>query len=182
VRKEGEEQKLGTHLQGERREENPNKFLKTVPVSSVLFTHDCIAGQFGDGKTFPPLIEGLQKGEINSLCHDFLVLNAVEVDGKLYSLDNRRLYCLKEYQKLQKDQVVSVRLKVTRNTDPAIAMFLQKLTTNNGGYSVRVRSRVVGSGLVAFVMPNVPWAAKNTTAIPKPVVPPPWSTGGSSSA
>lgn len=122
-----------------------DKFNKLVPVLDVRFTQDSIQSKFTDGHTFEELIDGLVAGTFVVTREAWLSLEAVEVNGFVWALDNRRLYCLKEFQK-KCTSTVMVRLRVTRNKDPQIKDFLNKLTTENGGQSVRVRQAARFSG------------------------------------
>lgn len=108
-------------------------------MREVFFTQDSISSKFSDGRVFTALIDGLRQGIIDTLRDSFLTLDAVQVSGRLYSLANRRLYCLKEYQKTV-NSVVRVRLRVTCNKDPMIERFLRSFTTNDYGLSVRRRA------------------------------------------
>lgn len=136
-------------MQRSNEQSDAEKFVKIVPVADVLFTHDSICAQFQDGKTFPALIQGLQSGEIVSLREGFLTLEAIEFDNKIFTMDNRRLYCLKEFQKGMSEKVM-VKLKVTRFVSKELREFLTKLTTVTAGSGIRVRA-AVGNGM----RPNV---------------------------
>jgi len=121
------------------REEASSKVYEIVPVRDVLFTQDSIGSRFTDGRTFEDLIEGLQSGAIVPLSAGFLTLTAVNVDGKNFCMNNRRLWCLQEYQKTV-NKTVCVRLRITKNKDPEIDKFLRHYTTIDSGGSVRRRA------------------------------------------
>lgn len=110
-----------------------------VPVRDVIFTQDSIGSTFADGRQFEELIKQLHNGEVDPLKRPFMCLEAVKFDGQIRSLDNRRLYCLKEYQK-QVSHEVKVRLQVSTVQDKATLKFLQRCAPGcGGGSNVTVR-------------------------------------------
>ena len=83
--------------------------------------------RFSDGKRFDVLIEQLRKGAVDPMRDKFLQLEGVKIDNKYYSLNNRRLYCLRQYQAsldaqhvLGQPPRVWVRLNVPQVIDPKV--------------------------------------------------------------
>lgn len=114
--------------------------VETLPLWQLRFTHDTIKPRFRDGRSLEELIEQLKRGEHNLKRAWFLELDVVLVNKKYYSLSNRRLHCLKEYQRWS-ENTVFVKAKVTKIVDPVICKFFSSLTTQNGGTSVEIRER-----------------------------------------
>lgn len=71
-----------------------------VPVDDVYFSQDSISGVFsgGDhaGRSLNSLVEDLLSGAV-SKCDEHMILDVVYYSGCLRSLNNRRLWCLKEH-------------------------------------------------------------------------------------
>ncbi|GAA5504552.1 hypothetical protein Dxin01_04330 [Deinococcus xinjiangensis] len=84
--------------------------------------------KFRDGGNLGQLIDGLKSGDIKPGSVEPIRL--VEKDGKLFTLDNRRLYA---YQQAGKD--VPYRMA----TPEEVAKDSFKFTTKNGGVSIRIR-------------------------------------------
>lgn len=137
----------------------PLEELVQAVAEDVRFTQDTIAPTFTDGKTFDRLIGELQSGKVHPSRDDFLKLEAFRcdiVEGNsprrrcLFSLNNRRLHCLKEFQK-QLGKPLKIHLKVQRTTPEQQAMvkamvedskmqrIVRSLSTKDKGYSVQVR-------------------------------------------
>eukprot|EP00929_Paragymnodinium_shiwhaense_P000536 TRINITY_DN100781_c0_g1_i1.p1 TRINITY_DN100781_c0_g1~~TRINITY_DN100781_c0_g1_i1.p1 ORF type:complete len:573 (-),score=58.29 TRINITY_DN100781_c0_g1_i1:265-1983(-) len=78
--------------------------VRHVPVSSLRFTQASISERFRSGRysgehsglPISTLVGDLHTGRVQ-IGDDFLVLDVVEYEGRLRSLRNRRLWCLKEY-------------------------------------------------------------------------------------
>ena len=87
-------------------------------VDEIEYTQAWISSQFKDGKQFEDLMNDLDNGNVDPCVHPSMCLDVVEHEGIYYSIDNRRLYCLKEHQKKWKPwgwQVwVAVRLHQAR--------------------------------------------------------------------
>lgn len=113
--------------------------VRTVSVSELLFTHDSIGSCFTDGRTFQALLQDLRTGIANPLTSDFLCLTTLSFDGQqLFSLANRRLWCLKWWQ-MEVPWPVQVRVKVKLVEDPVIRKFLLAFTSNTLGAQVSLR-------------------------------------------
>merc|ERR1712224_916960 len=86
---------------------------EVVTIDSVLQTHNDISGQFGNGKGFDELVIQLDNGFIDPLAVPFLKLDVFEWPGRgLYSINNRRLYCLKVHQDHMRPFNHTVRINV----------------------------------------------------------------------
>merc|ERR1739838_791850 len=112
-----------------------------LPLDRVYFTHDHISRRFSDGRTFEDLIRDLQSGKVHPKVDNFLVLDVAyaEADRKAFSINNRRLKCLKEYQQLaRKEVVVDVCVKGIFETSATALKFASACTTTNRGHSVRL--------------------------------------------
>eukprot|EP00440_Ansanella_granifera_P031679 gb/GFBE01034386.1/.p1 GENE.gb/GFBE01034386.1/~~gb/GFBE01034386.1/.p1 ORF type:complete len:384 (+),score=53.53 gb/GFBE01034386.1/:1-1152(+) len=125
-----------------------------LDVKEVRFTHDSIASTFADGKSLAGLVSDLQAGKVHPATSEFLRLEAVcaEVDGArtYFSLNNRRLHCLKEFSE-QSRSLVKVRLKVKKMTpehekimagmmkDTIFQRVIRAVSTSNKGESVQIR-------------------------------------------
>jgi len=154
----------------ESEEKNTSKELRILPVREVRFTQDSIAHSFSDGRSLEALIEALQQGYILPLSVGFLVLDAVEVDRNVFCMNNRRLWCLYQYQQMV-DTMVMVRLRVTRTKDPTLRQFLRAFTTNDCGHSVRRRAPPPAGGSALARLPRLLRPATDP-AKPKRVLPP----------
>ena len=88
--------------------------LQRVPVSTVHYTQDSISCTFRHGphhgRSLSSLVDDLQSEKI-PVEHGNLVLDVVEWEGRRRCLNNRRLWCLKEYaRRLDLDIDIQVRL------------------------------------------------------------------------
>lgn len=116
---------------------------RIVPVDEIRFTHDTISETFKDGRFLEELIADLIHGEVHPLKDEFLCLEVVLYRGRLHSMNNRRLHCLKEFQRLRLESKgnnakfkgtgrVEMQVNVTR-FDPMVEAFMEAM--------VRVRNR-----------------------------------------
>ena len=94
------------------------------------------------------MIERLKNWEIDPLSAPFLVLETVAIpeEGEeelvLRSNDNRRLYCLKQFQEHVRSSGWIVYVKVTRQELPltdAVRRFFSHFDSFNDGRDIRVR-------------------------------------------
>jgi len=138
------------------------KSLKFFSVKEINFSQDTIAKNFKDGRTFDELLRMLRKGTVDPMRTRFLKLEVYFKDRRLYTLNNRRLWCLKEYQKEQPERNVRVRVSVKplpevadkilsyisdspiRITPDMMRVFLAH-TSKNDGRTVQVRGDTVAS-------------------------------------
>lgn len=103
---------------------------RVVKVSDLFFSQTSIRHNFKNGKTLKELVDELLNGKVHPLYDKFLRLEVVCFDGKLHSLNNRRLKCLKIYQE-KVDHVVLAKVAVR---EPGI----------NGGADVMIREPGLG--------------------------------------
>jgi len=83
---------------------------QTVSVKDVLFSQSSIKNVFNDGHTLKETTAALKNGDLTFGDGDGQLkpIRVVEVDGKLVSLDNRRLFVAKEALKGKRQQLVKV--------------------------------------------------------------------------
>ena len=104
---------------------------RIVDASLIRFSQRSMARRFQDGRSLEGLILGLMRGTFNPMKDDFLKLTCVEkADTKgspaLYSKDNRRLYCLQEYQRRICGEPVPVRVRILAWQDVVDACKFQR--------------------------------------------------------
>lgn len=75
----------------------------TAGVLDIRYSTDRIKKVFDDGQALSKLIEQLQSGEVHPMESPFLRLQVWRVNGRLISCNNRRLYCLKQYDKKRRE-------------------------------------------------------------------------------
>ena len=129
---------------------------KCVPLRDLRYTQCTIRPTFGDrtnhqGEPLTNLVDALMRADIQSPYE--LVLDVVKFHGELYTLSNRRLWCLQEYYSRQLHQsgvpLVKVRILPLITHDPdfdrddgdpfiVINRFFEKFTTTNGGASIEM--------------------------------------------
>ena len=102
--------------------------LGTINPKSVHFTQDSISGRFKNGSSVENTISGLKTGAISP--DNFPPIRIFEIDGTLFSLDNRRLYVF---------QQAGIPIKTTPATKAEITRESFKFTTKNSGTTIRVR-------------------------------------------
>ena len=105
--------------------------VKWVDPSTVRFTHDSVSPTFSTGEDVFDVIRKLKNGD--KLPDEFPPIRIHLRDGKWYTLDNRRLYVMKEAGVSKIKTVVATAEEVAKEWD-------SKFTTENDGCSVRVRS------------------------------------------
>jgi len=138
------------------------KSLKFFSVKEINFSQNSIGRNFKDGRSFDDLLRKLRKGTVDPTHAGFLKLEVYFYDRRLYTLNNRRLWCLKEYQKERPKRTVWVRVSVvplpefmdkilscisdskTRMTS-VFAKVLFAHTSKNDGRTVQVRGDTVAS-------------------------------------
>ncbi len=107
--------------------------MKKIDPRSVRFTHDSIRYTFKAGGTIDDLAEGLRSGAIRA--EDVEPIRLVEREGKLYTLDNRRLEAFRRAG-------IDVPYVMARDimSDRAIrGEWRKRYTTSNDGVSIVVR-------------------------------------------
>jgi hypothetical protein len=95
---------------------------------SVRFSQSSIRRSFADGSTIDDLAEGLRTGRIRA--EDIPPFRLVEIEGLLFTLDNRRLEAFR---------LAGVEIPWRMATAEEVAAEAWKFTTSNRGLSVRVR-------------------------------------------
>jgi hypothetical protein len=100
----------------------------------IRFSQDSIKQTFGNGKSIFEIADDLRNGKINP--KNIEPIRVVEINGKLYSIDNRRLAAAK-----MAGSPINVRAATSAEISEAISR--NKFTTNNYGGSVNIR----GTGL-----------------------------------
>ena len=95
---------------------------------TIRFTQDSIKAEFKTGDSVDNLIQKLKSGELTA--DQIPPIRIFEKNGKIYSLDNRRLYTFQE---------ANVPLRTVWATPEEVAAEAWKFTTKNDGTSIRVR-------------------------------------------
>ena len=113
------------------------QFERVVPVNEVLYTQQRISRSFSDGRKFDDLIAGLDSWEIDPGTVAFLQLDAFEYEdarGQLciHSLENRRLFCLKQHQQNVQPWTVNIRLQCIRIPNDAAGEVLKRFIRRSG--------------------------------------------------
>lgn len=107
-----------------------NECKGAIDPFQVAFTQDSISANFKDGRSVEQLIQDLRTGAVTA--SDVPPIRLAELNGKLYTLDNRRLYTFREARQ-------QVRYRMA--TESEMRELQTKFSTNNDGQSVRVRGR-----------------------------------------
>ncbi|CAE8697653.1 unnamed protein product [Polarella glacialis] len=133
-----------------------------LPVRAVHFTHAAISATFrhgaAAGSDLESLVEDLRLGRVNPLVDKDLVLEAVRYNGKVHSLNNRRLWALQQHQllALTGDVEVQIRVKVLPwSNEGTVGRFLKAYDTKTHGDAVRCRTKLPGGptdGVVATTL------------------------------
>ena len=133
--------------------EPPEVAIVIVPCAQLRFTQCSCGAKFRGGpyanKHLNDFIQDLiSKGPKESckliLKETWLVLDIMKYNGGLRSIDNRRLHCLKEYQKYLQDsgssETVRVRVRIHHWTEEH-DRYVNHNDTRNGGTDIKVRGR-----------------------------------------
>jgi len=100
-----------------------------IDPKQVRFTHDEISPRFRDGRSIYKLIEDLKSSKVKP--DDIPPIRVFERNGKIYTLDNRRLYVF---------QQAGVKIRWVKADPNTVKRELKwKWTTKNDGKSVKVR-------------------------------------------
>ena len=100
--------------------------------NDIYYTQDSIGRKFSDGRSVDDMITGLKNGSITA--DDVPAIRVFEQDGKIFTLDNRRLYAFKQAGMSQ----INVRW-VNPSAPNIVRELAWKFTTINGGRSIRLR-------------------------------------------
>merc|ERR1711862_581315 len=84
------------------------QYIRVASVRDLRFSHDSIRSHFSDGRSFKELIGELMRGEIDPLQDEpFRAgLQVWRFRGKNICRNNRRLYCLKQFQRSRREDVM----------------------------------------------------------------------------
>ena len=100
--------------------------------NDIRYTQDSISNRFKDGSSVDDMIDGLKNGNIS--VDDVSAIRVFKQNGKIYSLDNRRLYAFKQAG------MKSIQVSWVNPTSPNITKEIAwKFTTLNDGLSIVVR-------------------------------------------
>jgi len=102
--------------------------MDTIDPWDVRFTHDTISKTFRDSRPVDELAAGLRLGLVTA--EDVEPIRLVHRNGKLYSLDNRRLEAFR-----RADAQIAHRMATPEEADE----FDWRFTSKNDGTSVRMR-------------------------------------------
>eukprot|EP00747_Dinoflagellata_sp_TGD_P180430 gnl/TRDRNA2_/TRDRNA2_32883_c1_seq1.p1 gnl/TRDRNA2_/TRDRNA2_32883_c1~~gnl/TRDRNA2_/TRDRNA2_32883_c1_seq1.p1 ORF type:complete len:248 (-),score=25.84 gnl/TRDRNA2_/TRDRNA2_32883_c1_seq1:126-812(-) len=127
------------------------EMLKTLTVDEVRYTHADVSSLFKDGRSIESLVDELCSSSIDPLQAKFLELDVVHwgSPGNMHywTLRNRRLHCLKEYQRRLRlrSQGSSDQVKIRAYVLPlehraVYAKFAECYSTKDSGLSVVVRT------------------------------------------
>jgi len=120
--------------------------IEEIEVDQLFYSQWSIKPHFKCGRTLDSLVDALKRGEVR-LTDEFLTLEVVEwkmwdQGGKtmrLFSTDNRRLYCLKDYKKWL-EQPVRVKCRVmTYEAFRRLRCNAEHFDTINNGTSIEIR-------------------------------------------
>ncbi|CAE8594255.1 unnamed protein product [Polarella glacialis] len=125
---------------------------RVVDVSELRYCQRTIKKLFRDGRSLHTLVTQLKSGEVDPMTADFLKLTVMERPERgggssFFSKDNRRLWCLKELQRIRDGSPVPVRVKFVSWAvqqdhwvlQEELRRFSANNDTQNGGYDVILR-------------------------------------------
>ncbi|MFD4948868.1 DUF6531 domain-containing protein [Streptomyces sp. NPDC058409] len=95
---------------------------------AVRFSQDSIKGTFKNGQSVQDLVDALKAGRV--VASDLPPIRVFRQNGKIYTLDNRRLYAFRE---------AGVNIRFTRASAEEVQSESWKMTTRNDGTSIVVR-------------------------------------------
>eukprot|EP00408_Alexandrium_pacificum_P053166 CAMPEP_0171242158 /NCGR_PEP_ID=MMETSP0790-20130122/45519_1 /TAXON_ID=2925 /ORGANISM="Alexandrium catenella, Strain OF101" /LENGTH=258 /DNA_ID=CAMNT_0011708895 /DNA_START=60 /DNA_END=832 /DNA_ORIENTATION=- len=93
-------------------------------VRDLRYTRDRLPARFDDGRPLQELLGELRSSRVVASSAPFLVLNVVHFKGRLFCLDNRRLWCLRQFQ-TQASHEVRVRVRA-HELGPVARKFLAR--------------------------------------------------------
>ena len=127
--------------------------MKVTCVDDILYSQASCSSSFQDGHQFNELIGRLGSWEFHSTEVEFLRLRVVEYhdrhDGRLisHSLNNRRLYCLKQHQSHVQHLGWKVKIKVVATNVSCcrdMITLIHRLRLLDGGSNIHTNSRELG--------------------------------------
>ncbi|WP_209725729.1 MULTISPECIES: LysM peptidoglycan-binding domain-containing protein [Asticcacaulis] len=110
---------------------DPGSSAARMNPRDIRFTQDTVSPNFSDGGTINDAVAQLRNGAVSA--DDFPAIRLVEHDGKLWSLDNRRLVAFNAAQ------LDNIPVKTLDMSDPSVrAEFLKKFRPVNDGKNIVV--------------------------------------------
>ena len=103
------------------------------------YTQDSCSNCFRNGRPLTMPIQDLLAGVVHPLKDDGLAVDVVENGDKIWSIDKRRLYCFKEYQKCVGSQEAVIRVRL-HTLHRRFDRFLEHESASNDGTRNRRRS------------------------------------------
>ncbi|MEV0642841.1 RHS repeat-associated core domain-containing protein [Streptomyces sp. NPDC050619] len=101
-----------------------------ISPAAVRFSQDSISAKFKDGRSVHDLANDLKSGHMAAT--DIPPIRVFQKDGKIYTLDNRRLYAFRE---------AGVQIRFVRASPADVQSESWKMTTRNDGASIVVRGK-----------------------------------------
>lgn len=111
----------------------------TLPLDEVLFSHDTVSDHFKDGRPISALTDELCLGRASLESTPELVLDVVRFEGQYWTLRNRRLYAIKQFQREVRMRFnplfpANVRVQILDlYHGPVLFKFIDCFSTQNGG-------------------------------------------------
>lgn len=126
----------------------PRAGMRVVPVDHMLYSQRSISDHLRNGTPVSDVISNLRNWCLDPLKDSWLILSAVEIDSahgkRLHSIDNRRLYALKQFQEHWRHTgwIVRVRIVCTSiEADDNMERFMNRNRLLAGGREVNVNVR-----------------------------------------
>ena len=120
---------LGAKIVGKFGDETAGVVSKNLAdPNSIRFTQDSVKNSFQDKRTLQSLVDDLKSGKVTA--NDIPPIRVFEKDGKIYSLDNRRLKAFQE---------AGAPIRTVPATPQEIANEAWKMTTKTDGLTIKVR-------------------------------------------
>lgn len=69
---------------------------RRIPISQIRFSQACISSAFQDGRTLEEMVSQIKTADDIDLLLRGTEMKCVQHEKDIYSVDNRRLYCVKE--------------------------------------------------------------------------------------
>eukprot|EP00434_Breviolum_minutum_P016947 symbB.v1.2.014951.t1/scaffold1105.1/size137425/2 len=117
----------------------------TLPIGEIFFTHDSINTRFKDGRVLEETVDELMR--VPQKIQDIPKMRVMKYHGRYHSIDNRRLWCIKEVAKRQETSInVTVEVKgiagpsrtstVNGQDRDFLMKFFDAFSTRNDGQTV----------------------------------------------
>jgi hypothetical protein len=140
--------------------------LVRVRPSTIKFTHDSIKDRFQDGNALSETAVQIARQDVGK--RDIRMITVVRLaDGRLFSLDNRRLAVFRLLEMCGKVGTIKVGVM---SISTCVDEWNRKVTTTNGGETILVRP---GNYMIGKTRggTNVPWLPMIESAHPRGVMP-----------